>query len=218
MANRKNKVKFGLKNCHYALVTIDEDGKVTFVTPVSMPGSVSLSLDAEGDNDPFYADDSVYYMVSNNNGYSGDFELALIPESFLVDVLHETEDANGVLVENKDVEPEHFALLFEFSGDQRKIRHCLYYCSATRPSMEGDTTEDKKEVKTEKLSLTVSPLPSGLVKVKTGTNTSEETYNNWYTKVYEPQDKTTTTTAAASTSTSTSTTATPSSKTSSQTA
>ena len=86
MANRKNKVKFGLKNCHYALVTIDEDGKVTFGTPVSMPGSVSLSLDAEGDNDPFYADDSVYYMVSNNNGYSGDFELALIPESFLVDV------------------------------------------------------------------------------------------------------------------------------------
>jgi hypothetical protein len=82
--------------------------------------------------------------------------------------------------------------------------------------MEGDTTEDKKEVKTEKLSLTVSPLPSGLVKVKTGTNTSEETYNNWYTKVYEPQDKTTTTTAAASTSTST--TATTSSKTSSQTA
>ena len=71
--------------------------------------------------------------------------------------------------------------------------------------------------KTEKLSLTVSPLPSGLVKVKTGTNTSEETYNNWYTKVYEPQDKTTTTTAA-STSTSTSTTATTSSKTSSQTA
>jgi hypothetical protein len=82
--------------------------------------------------------------------------------------------------------------------------------------MEGDTTEDKKEVKTEKLSLTVSPLPSGLVKVKTGTNTSEETYNNWYTKVYEPQDKTTTTSAA--TSTSNSTTATTSSKTSSQTA
>jgi phi13 family phage major tail protein len=140
-------------------------------------------------------------MISNNNGYSGDLELALVPEEFLKDILKETEDANGVLVENKDVEPEHFALLFEFTGDQRKIRHCLYYCSATRPSMEGDTKEDKTSVKTEKLSLTVSPLPSGVVKVKTGTNTSEAIYNDWYKAVYEPKAPTTTTTTTGDTTT-----------------
>jgi hypothetical protein len=130
MPNTSNKVKFGLKNCYYAIATLAADGTVTYGTPVAMPGAVSLSLDAEGDNDPFYADDSVYYMVSNNNGYSGDFELALIPESFLTDVMHETEDANGVMVENKDVEPEHFALLFEFSGDQREdpSLHVLLQC------------------------------------------------------------------------------------------
>ena len=194
MTNTKNKVKFGLKNCHYATTTIAEDGTITYGTPKSLPGSVSLALDAEGENDPFYADDSVYYMISNNNGYSGDLELALVPEEFLKDILKETEDANGVLVENKDVEPAHFALLFEFTGDQRKIRHCLYYCSATRPSMEGDTTEDKTSVKTEKLSLTVSPLPSGVVKVKTGTNTSEAIYNDWYKAVYEPKAPTAATT------------------------
>ena len=199
MTNRKNKVKFGLKNCHYALTTIAEDGTITYGTPASLPGSVSLSLDAEGENDPFYADDSVYYMISNNNGYSGDLELALVPEEFLKDILKEIEDANGVLVENKDVEPEHFALLFEFTGDQRKIRHCLYYCSATRPSMEGDTKEDKTSVKTEKLSLTVSPLPSGVVKVKTGTNTTEAIYNDWYKAVYEPKAPTTTATTGDTT-------------------
>ena len=183
---KKNKVKFGLKNCHYALVNLADDGTVTFGTPVAMPGAVSLSLEAEGENEPFYADDSVYYMVSNNNGYSGDFELALIPESFLTDVLRETEDANGVIAENKDVEPEHFALLFEFSGDQRKIRHCMYYCSATRPSVSGSTKEESTEVQTETLSITASPLPSGLVKVKTGTNTSDAVYNAWYDAVYQP--------------------------------
>lgn len=185
MATKKNKVKFGLKNCHYALVTLADDGTATFGTPVAMPGAVSLSLDAEGENEPFYADDSVYYMVSDNNGYSGDLELALIPESFLTDIMHETEDSNGVLYENKDVEPEHFALLFEFAGDQRKIRHCMYYCSASRPSVSGNTREDSTEVQTETLSLTVSPLPSGLVKVKTGTNTTQAVYDAWYNSVYE---------------------------------
>ena len=62
MTNTKNKVKFGLKNCHYATTTIAEDGTITYGTLKSLPGSVSLALDAEGENDPFYADDSVYYM------------------------------------------------------------------------------------------------------------------------------------------------------------
>lgn len=113
-------------------------------------------------------------MVSNNNGYSGDFELALIPESFLTDVMHETEDANGVIAENKDVEPEHFALLFEFSGSQRRsVTACIAPLSATRPLCSGSTKEDSTEVQTETLSITATPLPSGLVKVKTGTNTHQ---------------------------------------------
>lgn len=187
MPNKKNKVKFGLKNCHYAVASLAEDGTVTYEAPVAMPGAVSLSLDAEGENEPFYADDSVYYMVSNNNGYSGDLELALIPESFLTDVLHQEEDGKGVIAESKDVEPEHFALLFEFSGDQKKIRHCLYYCSAARPSVSGSTKEDSTEVQTETLAITATPLPSGLVKVKTGSNTDETTYEGWYKTVYQPQ-------------------------------
>ena len=40
-------------------------------------------------------------------------------------------------------------------------------------------------MQTETLSLTVSPLPSGLVKVKTGTNTTAAVYDAWYNSVYE---------------------------------
>ena len=152
-----------------------------------MPGAVSLSLDPEGENANFYADDVVFYVINNNSGYSGDLELALIPDSFSKDILHEEEDANGVMAENNTVSYERFALLFEFSGDAKAIRHVLYCCSASRPAMEGQTAEDEKEVQTETLSLSATALPNGYVKAKTSVNTSDAVYNAWYDAVYEPQ-------------------------------
>ena len=186
MNKTTNKVRFGLKNAHYAKATFDEEGNVSYATPKRIPGAVSLSLDAEGGTENFYADDIAYYILNNNSGYEGDLELALIPEDFLKEILHENEDANGVLAENANVEFERFAFLFEFTGDVRAIRHVLYCCSASRPNMEGSTREQQKEVKTETLTLTVTPLPSGFVKAKTGANTSKAVYTNWYKSVYEP--------------------------------
>lgn len=61
----------------------------------------------------------------------------------------------------------------------------MYYCTAARPTIEGSTTEDSKEVQTESLELTSTPLPNGLVKVKTGANTDDTVYNNWYKSVYQ---------------------------------
>lgn len=177
MSKKSNKVKFGLKNCHYAKATFDEDGSVTYAKPVRIPGAVSLSMDANGEIEPFYADNIAYYVVNNNSGYEGDLEIALIPESFLTDIMHEELDGNGVLAENANVELEHFAFLFEFDGDQRHIRHVLYNCVASRPSIEGETNEDSKEVKTDTLNLQATPLANGYVKAKTGTNTTDDVYN-----------------------------------------
>lgn len=77
--------------------------------------------------------------------------MALIPDHFRKEILKKTEDANGVMVEDSTVEPKHFALLFKFSGDKKKIRYCMYYCTAARPAIEGKTNEDSKEVQTETL-------------------------------------------------------------------
>ena len=46
MSKQSNKIKFGLKNCHYAKATFDEDGSVNYAKPVRIPGVVSLSMDA----------------------------------------------------------------------------------------------------------------------------------------------------------------------------
>ena len=92
-----------------------------------------------------------------------------------------------MMAENATVSYERFALLFEFSGDAKAIRHVLYCCSASRPAMEGQTAEDEKEVQTETLTLSATALANGYVKAKTSANTSEEVYNSWYDAVYEPQ-------------------------------
>lgn len=183
---KKNKVKFNICNVHYALQTISDNGDVSFGTPVPMPGAVSLSLDANGEPSNFYADGYAYYTISNNMGYEGDLELAMIPESFRTDVLKETLDTNKVLVENANVETANFALLFEFDGDVKKIRHVLYNCAASRPSIESQTNEDEIEVQTETLSVKATPLASGYVKAKTGDDTTEKIYADWYNAVYLP--------------------------------
>lgn len=184
----KNKVKYNLKNAHYAILTLDEDDKPSYAKPVRLPGAVSLSLSANGEPENFYADGIAYYVINNNMGYDGDLELALIPESFREDVLQELKDSKGVLIETSDAEIVHFALLFEFDGDQRHIRHVMYNCSASRPGIEGKTNEESREVQTETLSLKATPLPDGTVKAKTGDETDNGTYAGWYDNVYLPYD------------------------------
>ena len=183
----KNKVKYNLKNVHAAILTKGDDGTYTYAKPVAIPGAVSLSLDAEGESNPFYADGVVYFRSTSNNGYSGDLEMALIPEWFRTDILQEEKDSNGVLIERSDItESVYFALLFEFDGDQKAIRHVMYNCTASRPTIESQTKESSIEPGTETLSIAADPREDGLVKSRTGDDTSTATYNNWYKNVYVP--------------------------------
>lgn len=183
-----NKVKFNLKNVHYAPLTVAADESVTFGTPVHIPGAVSMSLSPEGETAPFYADGIAYYIATANNGYTGDVEMALIPDSFRRDILCEVEDAaDKVLTEYSNVETKPFAWLFEFDGDQRSIRHVLYNCTAARPAIEGETLSGGKEPKTETLSLTATMLSDGRVKAKTTADTTDAAYQNWFKSVWEPK-------------------------------
>ena len=187
-----NKVKFNLKNVHAAKLTETVTEGVTsfsYVTPRAIPGAVSISLDAEGESSPFYADGIVYFRSVTNNGYSGDLEMALVPEWFRTEILQEELDAKGVLIEKSgNRESVKFALLFEFDGDINCIRHVLYNCTSSRPSIESETKEDTIEPGTEKLTITADPRADGLVKARTGDTTDAATYACWYQTVYLPTE------------------------------
>ena len=48
-----NKVRYGLEQVFYAKATEGSGGTLTYATPVALKGAVSLTLDAEGDTNPF---------------------------------------------------------------------------------------------------------------------------------------------------------------------
>lgn len=182
-----NKVKFGLCNVHYAKMTIEEDGTIKYAKPVAIPGAVNLSLDAEGEETPFYADNVKYYNSYANNGYSGDLEIADIPEQFRVDILGETKDKNGALIEKSDAEIAPFALMYQIEGDQ-KGRRCVYYnTTVSRPSTEASTTEESKEPKTDALSITTSARTTDkkVRAILEENETNKAVYDKFYDSVYE---------------------------------
>lgn len=178
-----NKVQYGLKNVHYAKLTVTTTGAITYGTPVAWPGAVSLGLDAEGDVSNFFADDVIYFTAVANNGYSGDFESAMVPDSFRTDIMGETVTTDGVYIENSNTQPEAFALLFEFNGDQNATKYALYNCKMTRPGLESSTKEDGIEVQTVTGEITAAPRTTdGIVKGMCA-STASTAYAAWYTAV-----------------------------------
>jgi phi13 family phage major tail protein len=186
-----NKVTFGLKNTHYAVITgKDEQGNPIYGTPKPYPGAVSLSPDAEGDQNVFYADDIAYYVVDSNNGYSGDFEAADVPDDFKIDVLGYLRDANGMLVEVADAVKKDFALMGEITGDAKQRKFIYYNVTSGRPTGDLNTKNDSTEPDTKTVALTMTPIEiSGkqVVKGKIELNdTNAEKFNSFFDAVLLP--------------------------------
>lgn len=179
----ENKVTFGLKGTHYAVIS--EDG--SYGKPKALPGSTELSLEAKGESSEFYADNTVYYSTSSNQGYEGTLTLALLPKDFRVEVLGDTLDENGILTENANAKTKRIALMFEFDGDVKATRHVIYNCTVNRPGMASSTKAESVEPGTTELTFVAAPREDGVVKRSTTGETPDQVYNAWYTQVFDAE-------------------------------
>ena len=185
-----NKVHFGLKNVHYAMLTVSTAGVPSWGAVKAVPGAVSLTLDRDVAKSVFHADDIKYFTVSVNNGFTGTLEMADIPVTMRQDLWGDTVTSTGkLLVESVDAEPKEFALLFEINGDQTPERNCLYRCVASSPNIEASTVEDSIEVKTQSCELEVMPVIytgnalNGVTRYRTTADTPSATYTSFYSSV-----------------------------------
>lgn len=193
-----NKVKYGLKNVHYALVTetvaTDGTGAITssYGSLKALAGAVSLSMSSSASRSVFRADNEDYFVSYGQGGYEGTLEVARVNEDFLKDVLALKEDTDKILVEDSDAfkTVNYFALVFEFDGDQRETKHCLYKCSASRPDIASQTTGEggSTDPQTESLSITAVPRADAdkYIHIQTQESTSTAVSAAWYTAVPTP--------------------------------
>ena len=186
-----NKIKYGIRNATIFPATIAADGSATYGTAIPVPGSVSLSLDQQGETNIFYADNIAYYTSVANNGYEGDWEFAKLPDAVLTAILGFIEDTNGVLIEDAGAAVVHFALAFQFEGDAHARRHILYNCTMNRPSVSGATKEESIEPQTETVTITATSiwnatLQKDIVKASATQADSFTQYAAWFTTAYQP--------------------------------
>lgn len=183
-----NKVKYGLCDVHISKITVNNDGTFTYGTPFAIPGAVSLTLDAEGDEANFAADNNAkYFTTYANNGYSGSLEMAIYTEKFRTDILGETLDNNGALIEDATATVSPFALGFRIDGDDKNTKFWYYNVIASRPGLTGNTTEDTITPQTETMNITANQRPSdNKVRVQmTESATNTSAYGSFFDNVYE---------------------------------
>lgn len=186
-----NKVHYGLKNVHYALITYTS-GVPTWGAVKAIPGAVNVNLAKNEASTDFYADDVPYFHLVGNNGYTGTLEMADFPAEMRKDLWNQEISTTGkLLIEDVDAQPAEFALLFEINGDQAPDRYCFFRCIASRPDINGATKAESVEVQTQSCDLTVMPVidPTSASKIngktyyRTTADTPAATYTSFYSTI-----------------------------------
>jgi phi13 family phage major tail protein len=184
------KVRYGIENVYYALIKSTGE----FDTPKPLKGAVSLTLDAEGDSNKFYADDTAYAVFETNAGYTGTLTIASLEDDARADLLKEVKDANGGVYEQSDAKPAAFALLYKIKGNVCDQNFAFYNSTLTRPSLNANTTSDSTDPDTVELPISCIPLEMAIgEETKKVTKYSMErteanktVYDAWFTTVQKP--------------------------------
>jgi len=185
------RVRYGFSKLHYAVATEGAGGALTYGTPTAIPGAKSLTMTPAGASFEEPADNVTWFSGSTNSGYTGElvFEDTAAADAFMTEVLGRTKNAtSGLVVEKATDKPVEFALLGQFElagGTEVGKRECFYRCVASRPNVEGSTTEGGNvTIATNTINITSMPRINDAA-VKVFAVDTDAAYANWFTAVPE---------------------------------
>lgn len=152
----RNKVEFGLSDIVMGTYTVANDGTVTMGTPIHVPGAKSLSFDPEGDESNAYADNIKYWSQYIDNGYTGTLEVMRFSDAVKTGLMGYAAVVGGGLAAIKGATKPACYIAFQSKGDVEKRRGIIYNVSLSAIKRTHSTTEDKIDVETESVDITVT--------------------------------------------------------------
>ena len=157
-----SKVQFGISNVYLFTRTVGANNAVTYSSPVHLPGSVSLTLEPQAEDNIFYADNIKYWVSNTMQGYEVELEVASIPDAIKTAFLGYATATNDNLVETNATGGT-FGMVFQFETDTESRRCQLFNCTMSRPDEEHNTQEESTDPDTQSLTISVAGDTVGTV-------------------------------------------------------
>lgn len=116
-------IRIGLKNLHYAIITENPDGTLTYGTPIKIPGISKAGINPNVDSGTFFGDDGPMETASSMGQIDLELEVADIPMEDLAALLGHTIDENGIVLHSSDDVPPWVAIGFQSLKSNGKYRY-----------------------------------------------------------------------------------------------
>lgn len=182
------KVIFNIKKLQLSKIeSMSDSGLPTYGTPMKMPGTVSLTLDSEDTNDPFYADGYGYYVPNGAETQTGTLENALFTNEVLKAIYAYLEDSNNNMIAT-DGQVSEFGMQFACDSDDGEVYFTYYRVTSNKPGLNLTTNAPGATINPQSVNLTASTitLENGVNVIKGFATKTAPNYADYFNAIVIP--------------------------------
>ena len=179
----------GLKDLHYAIATIAEDGTVTYEEVKKISDVQTATITPSVSTDKYYADDTTADIVNSFDGCTVELTTYGIKNSILAELEGHETDENGVTIEKADDEAPYIALGFRSKKRNGKYRYVwLLLGKKQLDKEEYESKQDKENPKSTTLTFQFVARADGFWRYRVDEddeNAPADLADKWFTQVYD---------------------------------
>ncbi|MEX1122959.1 MAG: major tail protein [Balneolales bacterium] len=179
----------GLKNFYYAVLTDDAvEGTTTYSAPKRLGAAISLNETPTTSMNTLYAENGPAETASANGPTSAEVGVKDLSQEVRSDLLGQSINADGVLIQGREDKAPYVALGFQMTGESENDAFVwLYKGKFSRPTTAGTTKGESVEFSTPTISATFIGRDSdgkeraSIIQDEANTVVTDA----WFTSVYE---------------------------------